>query len=182
MTNKDEDIQLIELIKEGDQKAFEQLIKKYKNTLTFTVQNIVRDERVAEDIVVETFMKIFVNIESYNPEYSFSTWLFTIATNAAIDHTRLKKHIRFKSSSDDESELGIFLDTIENKGTKAPDEPLIDENKQKIMQYMLSKLRPDYRKIIELRYFEDLSYKDIADELGISVSMVKTKLHRAKKK
>ncbi len=179
--NKKEDIELVRRTKAGDEKAFEELVNKYKKSIEFTVHNIVKDEKVAEDITLETFLKVFNRIDAYNETYSFSTWIFTIATNLAIDYTRLKKHIRFKTH-DDDGGSGVYMETIENKTTESPEAELINANNRKILKLLIDKLRPDYKKIIELRYFEELSYKEIADELGIKVSMVKTKLHRAKKK
>lgn len=181
--NKEEDIKLIRKIKKGDKTAFETIVKKYKKTLQFTIQNIVKDEKVAEDITLETFMKAFTNIHNYNEEFSFSTWIFTIATNLSIDYTRTKKHIRFKTHNNDEeaNQTGIYLETIENKTVESPEASLINENQKKILFKMMKKLRSDYRKIIELRFFEEMSYKEIAEEMGINISMVKTKLHRAKK-
>ncbi len=180
--NKQEDIELVRRTKAGDEKAFEKLVNKYKKSLEFTVYNIVKDEKVAEDITLETFLKVFKSLDSYNETYSFSTWIFTIATNLAIDYTRIKKHIRFKTHDDDAGGSGVYMETIENKTTESPEVTLINENNRKMLKLLIDKLRPDYKKIIELRYFEELSYKEIADELGIKVSMVKTKLHRAKKK
>ena len=182
-SNKEEDIKLIRKVKSGDESAFEAIVKKYKKTLQYTILNIVKDEKVAEDITLETFMKVFTNIQNYNEEYSFSTWLFTIATNLAIDYTRTKKHIRFKThdSDSDSNQTGIYLETIENKSVESPEASLINENQKKILLKLMNKLRPDYKKIIELRFFEEMSYKEIAEELGINISMVKTKLHRAKK-
>ncbi len=183
LSNKEEDLKLIRKVKSGDESAFEAIVKKYKKTLQFTVQNIVKDEKVAEDITLETFMKVFTNIQNYNEEYSFSTWLFTIATNLAIDYTRTKKHIRFKThdTDSDSNQIGIYIETIENKAVESPEASLINENQKKILLKLMNKLRPDYKKIIELRFFEEMSYKEIAEELGINISMVKTKLHRAKK-
>jgi len=179
--NKQEDIELIRKVKNGDEKAFEAIVKKYKKSLHFTVFNIVRDEKVAEDITLDSFMRVFTNIQNYNETYSFSTWLFTIATNLAIDYTRSKKHIRFKTSDEDAHNAGIYLDTLENKQIETPEATLINKNQRKLLEKLLKQIKPEQRKIIELRYFEELSYKEIADVLDISVSMVKTKLHRAKK-
>ena len=180
--NKKEDLELINKAKLGDEKAFEKIVNKYKKSLEFTILNIVRDENVVEDIVLDTFLRVFKNLDIYNENYSFSTWVFTIATNLAIDYTRKKKHIRFKTQDDDESQVGIIFDSIENKSVVSPEASLINENSKKVLRLLVEKLRPDYRIIIELRYFEEMSYKEIADKLDIKVSMVKTKLHRAKKK
>ncbi len=179
--NKQEDIELINRIKNGDDSAFEILLKKYQKTIHFTVTNIVKDEIVAEDIVMETFLRVFKNINNYNQKFSFTTWIFSIATNLAIDHTRKKKHIRFKSSDEEDGSFGVFLDSIASKTAESPDKKLIDSNRAAFVKTLLGKLKPDYRIVMELRYFEDMSYKEIAEELGESISFVKTKLHRAKK-
>jgi RNA polymerase sigma factor (sigma-70 family) len=183
INNKQEDIQLIKKVKNGDESAFEKIIKKYKKPLQFTIYNIVKNEEVAEDLALETFMKVFINIQNYKEDYSFSTWLFTIATNLSIDYTRRKKHIRFKTQNNDADEniSGIYIETIENKTVESPETYLIKENQRKILLKLIDKLKPAYKKIIELRFFEEKSYKEIADEMGITVSMVKTNLHRAKK-
>ena len=134
----------------------------------------------ADDLTIEAFGKAFNRLEQYSPSYAFSTWLYKIASNNCIDFIR-KKRISVTSMDTgkitDDGEV-IFFDA--KSGTLDPEETFIQEQKIKLMRNLVSKLKPRYRELIEKRYFEELSYEEIATELDLPLGTVKAQLFRAR--
>jgi RNA polymerase sigma-70 factor (ECF subfamily) len=162
----------------GDQKAFEELFKRYKDAIFFMLLKMVNNKNDAEDLTFEAFGKAFKNIKQYSPKYAFSTWLFKIASNNCIDFLRKKKgntvSIDGKDDSDNERTI-----TLESGGLN-PEQDYIRKQKAKIMRHEVSRLKERYRKLIELRYFEEFSYEEIAQELKLPIGTVKAQLFRAR--
>jgi len=162
----------------GNQKAYEQLFKRYKDAIFFMLLKMANNKNDAEDLTFEAFGKAFRNIEQYSPKYAFSTWLFKIASNNCIDFLRKKKGnlISIDSKEDDENEKTITLEApILN-----PEQKYIKDQKAKIMRKEVSRLKERYRRLIELRYFEEFSYEEIAKELNLPIGTVKAQLFRAR--
>lgn len=164
----------------GDQSAFNELLTKYRNPVKFMVQRMISNPEDIEDVVIDTFGKAFSNIKSYTPDYGFSTWLFKIATNRCIDHIRKKRintmSINHTYENEDGGYEGIDLDS----GGLTPEEETIKEQKNILMRQFVNKLKPNYRELVELRYFEELSYEEIADKLDLPLGTVKAQLFRAR--
>jgi RNA polymerase sigma-70 factor (ECF subfamily) len=177
------DYRLVELAKSGDQKAYAELLGYYRDSLYFMLLKMVKNKDDAEDLTIEAFGKAFNNIESYSSNYAFSTWLFKIATNNGIDFLRSRKSQRNiisidRTDSDSDGSLGNKFSLVENEPN--PEEKMIAGQKEKLLRTILKKLHPDYRRILTLRYFDEFSYLEIADELNIPIGTVKARLFRSR--
>ena len=162
----------------GDQKAYEELFKRYKDAIFFMLLKMVNNKNDAEDLTFEAFGKAFRNIKQYSPKYAFSTWLFKIASNNCIDFLRKKKGntVSIDGKDDNENERSITLES----NTLNPEQDYIKKQKAKIMRNEVSRLKERYRRLIELRYFEEFSYEEIAQELKLPIGTVKAQLFRAR--
>lgn len=162
----------------GTQKAYEELFKRYKDAIFFMLLKMVNNKNDAEDLTFEAFGKAFRNIRQYSPKYAFSTWLFKIASNNCIDFLRKKKGttISIDGKDNSENERSITLES----NTLNPEQVFIREQKAKIMRNEVGRLKERYRRLIELRYFEEFSYDEIAKELKLPIGTVKAQLFRAR--
>jgi len=162
--------------KQNDQKAFNYLLDLYwDNVYGFQLKR-VQNENDAEDITIQTFSRAFDKIASFNETYTFKTWLITISKNIHIDLVRKEKNSIARVISKDDTKAYQILDespTVEDK--------LITEQNLANLLRDIKKLKPHYQKVINLRYFQELSYKDISKELDEPINNVKVKLLRAKK-
>ena len=178
--NAKNDFHLVEKAKEGNQRAYADLMQRYKDSIHFMALKMVNNKDDAMDLTVETFAKAFENLEKYKPDFAFSTWLFRIATNNCIDFIRKN---RIKTMSIDSA---IKIDngdeiTIDFKDKNLnPQEEAIKNQKIEIMQYVVAKLPDKYQRLVTLRYFNELSYEEIATELNAPLGTVKAQLHRAR--
>ena len=143
---------------------------------------MVNNKSDAEDLTIEAFGKAFKNINQYTPNYAFSTWLFKIATNNCIDFIRKRKAnlVSIDQQTEDTEGLMSAPSTNLQASVLDPEETLIKEQNIKLIQNLVSKLKPRYRKLIELRYFREFSYEEIADELELPLGTVKAQLFRAR--
>ncbi|BAX80672.1 RNA polymerase sigma factor [Labilibaculum antarcticum] len=162
----------------GSQKAYEELFKRYKDAIFFMLLKMVNNKNDAEDLTFEAFGKAFRNIRQYSPKYAFSTWLFKIASNNCIDFLRKKKGntISIDGRDDNDNERTIPLES----NTLNPEQEFIKDQKAKIMRTEVGRLKERYRRLIELRYFEEFSYEEIAKELNLPIGTVKAQLFRAR--
>lgn len=173
------DFNLVGKAKEGDQKAYAELMQRYKDSIYFMALKMVNNKDDAMDLTVETFGKAFENIEKYKPDFAFSTWLFRIATNNCIDFIRKKRIslISINSMVDDEGDdrpLQIKSDTLN------PEESSIKKQQQEQLKIIVDKLPLRYKTLIVLRYFEEQSYEEIAQQLDLPLGTVKAQLFRAR--
>ena len=176
------DYELIQrAIHKKDDSAYTELMSRYKDSIYFMLLKMVRNKDDAEDLTLEAFGKAFMNLEQYSPKFAFSTWLFRIASNNCIDHLRKKKmettSIDIDYSSDDNNAPYIFLPST----GRNPEEEAIRNQKFKLMRELVSELKPQYKLLIEMRYFKGLSYDEISTELDLSLGTVKAQLYRARK-
>lgn len=175
------DYELVERARNNsDQKAFTELMKNYKDAIYFLMLKMTNDVHDAEDLTIEAFGKAFKNIHQYTPDFAFSTWLFKIASNNCIDFIR-KKRLQVTSLNDtideeNESELS------QNIPCERPDpeEIIMKKQKNNLMHEVVDKLKPHYKKLVELRYFKEYSYEEIAKELNLPLGTVKAQLFRAR--
>jgi len=165
----------------GNQKAYAQLMEYYRNSLYFMLLKMTNNPSDADDLTIEAFGKAFKKINQYTPEYAFSTWLFKIASNNCIDFIRRKKKTVFSMNNDfnDMHKSNNIVDRIPSL-TLDPEEKIIKKQKIKMMRDVVERLKPHYRTLIELRYFKEYSYEEIANELNLPLGTVKAKLFRAR--
>lgn len=172
------DLVLVEMAKNGNEKAFSMLLNRYRDSIYFMLIKMVNNASDAEDLTIEAFGKAFHNLAKYVPSHAFSTWLFRIATNNCIDFMRRKSQSPRPFDQDegeeDEVEATVASDMI------APDELMINRETAASLNRIVKTLKPRYRRLIELRYFEDYSYEEIASELSLPIGTVKARLFRAK--
>jgi RNA polymerase sigma factor (sigma-70 family) len=162
----------------GDQKAYAELLGRYRDAIYFMLLKMVNNPSDAEDLTIEAFGKAFKNIAQYTPNYAFSTWLFKIATNNCIDFIRKKKlnNISLDQTSNHEDSVPMSIPT----DSLDPEENLINQQKIVLLRAIVAKLKPRYRKLIELRYFYEYSYEEISENLELPIGTVKAQLFRAR--
>jgi RNA polymerase sigma-70 factor (ECF subfamily) len=172
------DVRLIERAKKNDQAAYAQLMDRYQEAIYYMLLKMVNNASDAEDLTIEAFSKAFKNLEQYSPNFAFSTWLFKIASNNCIDFIRKKRidHISLDREIGDKSRpSNIIMDEVPD-----PEEDLIKKQKATLMRSVVTTLKPRYRDLVELRYFKEYSYDEIADELNLPLGTVKAQLFRAR--
>lgn len=161
--------------KHKQQAAFKALLNHYWNDIYAFQLSKTREENLAEDITIQTFSRAFDKIDQYNDTYNFKTWLLSISSNLHIDELRKQKKetVRLDSSA------GQAYD-ISDSAPSPEDQLIIEQNLATLLQY-IKQLKPHYQKVIHLRYFQEMSYKEIAAELDEPINNIKVKLLRAKK-
>jgi len=172
------DLLLVELARGGNEKAFSGLLNRYRDTIYFMLLKMVNNTSDAEDLTIEAFGKAFRNLDSFTPEFAFSTWLFKIATNNCIDFIR-KKQISPTSLNHLQDDIESLTVNIQSD-LPDPEEALINDQKIAVLRDIVKQLKPRYRNLIELRYFKEYSYEEIASELNLPIGTVKAQLFRAK--
>lgn len=176
-----EDFKLIDkAVGNSDESAFADLLKRYNKSVYHLILKMVRNVDDAEDLTMEAFAKAFKNLHKFKKDYTFSTWLFRIATNNAIDFLRKKrlKTLSLDSSFKDSSGDTIKFDVEDNELN--PQEGAIKGQKIELMRLFVNKLPPKYQRLVKLRYFQELSYDEISKELDAPLGTVKAQLHRAR--
>ena len=175
------DYKLVCLAREkGDEKAYSDLLKIYREPLYLMLLKMTNDPVEADDLTIEAFSKAFRSLHQYSPTHAFSTWLFTIASNNGIDFIRKKRletvsiNKLYKQSDDDETEIQIA------SSGPTPEEKVITEQRIKIMRQAVQLLKPRYRRLVEMRYFDELSYEEISEKMDLPLGTVKAQLFRAR--
>ena len=161
----------------GDQIAFTSLLDYYWNEVYGFMLKRTENETDAEDITIETFAKAFDKIATYNPEFQFNTWLIAIAKNVHIDMLRKKKSTLFLDITDEEDNQAY---NVADTSPSPEDKIITEQNLSRLLRF-IKELKPHYQEVIQLRYFQELSYQEISDQLQEPLSNVKVKLLRAKK-
>lgn len=162
--------------KKNDQIAFNFLLDTYWNDVYAFQLKRTENENDAEDIAIQTFSKAFDKIDTYNEDYKFKTWLITISKNIHIDLVRKQQKLIRNTSKDNEDNYFEIADD-----SPTPEDKIITEQNLAKLLRDIKKLKPHYQEIINLRYFQELSYKEISEELKEPINNVKVKLLRAKK-
>lgn len=172
------DLKVIHRALHGESRAYAELLDRYRDSVYYVMLRMVNNPSDAEDLTIEAFGKAFHNLSKYVPSHAFSTWLFRIATNNCIDFMRRKSQsprpFNQEEGEEDEMEATVAADT------RAPDDMMIDRETAASLNRIVKSLKPRYRRLIELRYFEDYSYEQIAAELSLPIGTVKARLFRAK--
>jgi RNA polymerase sigma factor (sigma-70 family) len=176
------DIKLVErALQQGDQKAFAELMKRYWEPVFFMLNRMVNNKDDAEDLTIEAFGKAFKNIQQYSPQFAFSTWLFKIASNNAIDYLRKKKMENITSLDKPVGRDGGENLSQQIKGSGlTPEENYIKKQGADRVHEIIDKLKPRYKEIVELFYLEELSVDEISQRLELPVATIKTRLFRAR--
>lgn len=160
------DIELVELCLEGDDTAFEQLVNRYQLPMYRTALGIVNGPDEAKDVTQKGFIKAWKNMDSFDPEYRFFSWLYRIIVNQALNHIRGTDKVTTLSS------------TISNETT--PHQKVVKAEDKNHVKEAIDQLKPHYRVVIHLRHYEGLSYKEIAQILDIKNQTVKSRLYTAR--
>ena len=165
---------------ERDEQAFALLMERYKKPVYHMILKMVRNVDDAEDLTIEAFARAFKNLHRFKKDYTFSTWLFRIATNNSIDFIRKKRleTMSLNTSYQDESGENVTID-VQDKNPN-PQEEAIKSQKKELVQMFVTKLPAKYQRLVRLRYFKELSYEEIARELESPLGTVKAQLHRAR--
>lgn len=177
------DQEVVVLAKSGRDAAYRELVRRYERPVFSLIYRMVRDRELAEDLAQETFVKALNAIESYRPEFKFSSWIFKIANNAAIDHLRRRE---LDTLSLDGSPNAETADAVEATALQVSDRnetPLEELEARELggaIEVAIGQLRPEYRACILLRHVEGRPYEEIAEMLSLPLGTVKTYIHRAR--
>ncbi|HPT22410.1 MAG TPA: sigma-70 family RNA polymerase sigma factor [Bacteroidales bacterium] len=172
------DLLLVEEARRGNEKAFANLMNRYRDSIYFMLLKMVNNPYDAEDLTIEAFGKAFRNLDSYTPKFAFSTWLFKIATNNCVDFIRRKQV--------SPTPFDHIQDSLENATVNIqselpdPEESLINLQEIAALKDVVNQLKPRYKTLIELRYYKEYSYEEISSELNLPIGTVKAQLNRAK--
>ena len=176
------DFKLVQLaLTKGDQKAYAELLQRYRESVYFMMLKMVNNKDDADDLTIEAFGRAFKKLDQYTPNYAFSTWLFKIASNNAIDFIRRKKQkysisIDNKSGNDESSD---HAGNIKSSGLD-PEEHFIRKQKVDLVRLLVENLKPKYKEMIELFYFQEMSHEEISQRLNLPIGTIKAQLFRAR--
>jgi RNA polymerase sigma-70 factor, ECF subfamily len=177
------DPDLIALARKGSEKAYRELLGRYQRPVFSLVYRMVRDRELAEDIAQETFVKVFNHLGSYNPKYKFSSWIFKIASNLAIDHLRKKEpqtiSLDGSRNATTSEQIEATSITVESRDEN-PEQFLEAKELGAEIEQAIGELRPEYRTAILLRHVEGRAYEEIAEIMNVPLGTVKTYIHRAR--
>jgi RNA polymerase sigma-70 factor (ECF subfamily) len=177
------DQEIVALAREGRESAYRELVRRYERPVFSLVFRMVRDRALAEDLSQDAFVKVLNALDSYRPEYRFSSWIFKIANNVTIDHLRKRE---LPTLSLDGAPDARTQDEVDRTAFQATDgsESALDELQARelggFISEAISKLRPEYRSCILLRHVEGRAYEEIAEALDLPLGTVKTYIHRAR--
>jgi len=177
------DADVVALALEGKDAAHRELIKRYERPVFSLIFRMVRDRELSEDLTQDTFVKVLSHLDRYRTDFKFSSWLFKIANNVAIDHLRRRQ---LDTVSIDGSPHAMTADAVEASRFDVSDdaEDALEEMEAKelgsAIEQAISRLRPEYRSCILLRHVEGRSYEEIASTLDLPLGTVKTYIHRAR--
>lgn len=177
------DQEIVVLARAGQEAAYRELIRRYERPLFSLLYRMVRDRELAEDLAQETFIKVLNAIESYRPEYKFSSWIFKIANNAAIDHLRRRELDTLSLEGSPHAETPEAVEATALQIGDRQESPLDAVEARELggqIEQAIAQLRPEYRSCILLRHVEGRAYEEIAEILGLPLGTVKTYIHRAR--
>jgi RNA polymerase sigma factor (sigma-70 family) len=177
--SREEDCTLIRQALAGDQKSFHKLRLKYYASIFKLINRMIRSREEVEDLTQEAFIKAFTSLASFNEEYSFSTWLYKIATNNAIDHVRKKKLQTFSINKPIESEESDYSFELPDTDPE-PDQELISAQRKKLLNDAMDSLPAKYRQVILMRHVDEKEYQEIAKTLKLPLGTVKAHIFRAR--
>ncbi|GGH88943.1 RNA polymerase sigma-70 factor (ECF subfamily) [Pullulanibacillus pueri] len=171
--------QLILRVRKGDHDAFAKIVEFYKKPVYNICLRMVGIPQEAEDLAQDAFLRAYTNIDRYELDKKFSTWLYRIATNLSIDYLRRKKPAAYLDSEVPGTD-GFTMYSQFSIDEPLPEERVVDQETKEWVQYEINQLPPKYRSAIILKYIEDLSLKEISEILDLPVPTVKTRIHRGR--
>lgn len=174
------DLKLVESALKGERNAYAELMKNHEDSLYLMLLKMTGNSMDADDLTIEAFSKAFKNLDKYAPDYAFSTWLYKIATNNCIDFIRKRKKIIISIDRSYTSNENQKLSNILDSKTLNPEQNIILKEKIKFLRDIVNNLKPHYKRLVELRYFKEYSYQEVATELDIPIGTVKAQLFRAR--
>lgn len=175
------DYKLVKLaVENADQKAYAELMVRYRDSVYFMLLKMVNNKDDADDLTIEAFGKAFKRLHQYTPNFAFSTWLFKIASNNCIDFIRKKKKNTLSLDKTFENEEGNEKGMDVKSEWLDPEEKVIKKQKIKLMHDLVDKLKPRYKQLVEMRYFDEMSYEEISEQLNLPLGTVKAQLFRAR--
>lgn len=177
------DQDVVALAKDGREEAYRELIRRYERPVFSLIFRMVRNRELAEDLVQETFIKVLNAVQSYRPEFKFSSWVFKIANNAAIDHLRKRELDTLSLEGSPHADTPELVEATALQISERGENQLQEvENRElgSTIESAIGLLRPEYRSCILLRHVEGRSYEEIAEILNLPLGTVKTYIHRAR--
>lgn len=170
------DQRLVEMSLGGDSIAFGQLFTRYRESIfQIYMQKTGGNRNDADDLLQETFVKVYLKLHKYDPAYTFGQWIYTIARNTFIDYVRKRREDVSLDTFPEGYPVGSSPSSLPN-----PEESFINSQQRAQLEHYLGKMTPRYRELIKLRFFKDYSYEEIAAKLAIPLGTVKTQIHRAR--
>ena len=172
------DAQLVTRALHGSQDAYRELVERHGRAVLSLVARMVREGGVAEELAQDAFVKAFSALRSFDPAYKFSNWILRIAHNTAIDYLRRARPdmVSFDAGAPGHGVADALIDDRE----RSPLDRAVHQGLREDLEAALGQLRPEYRRLVIMRYLEDLSYEEIADILSLPLGTVKSHLHRAR--
>lgn len=164
----------------GSGRAYAALMASYREPLYLLLLRMTRNTTTAADLTVDTFSKAFLQLHRYAPTSAFSSWLFSIGVNTYIDHLRKRRLATVPLSDLSHNSAGEFIEYQIPSQQPDPEEHLISMQRNEALRQVVAQLKAPYRQVIEMRYYDDLSYEEIAKRTGLPIGTVKIRLSRAK--
>ena len=179
ISKKERDIETIrKALKTNNQNYYNELMSQYHNSIYFYVNDIIKNQAISNDLTIEIMGKAFINLKSYNFKFAFSTWIFTIAKNHCIDY--LRKNNLKTVSIDELTNNDEYYFEIPSKDYN-PEDLMIRKQRIQLLRRLVNQLSLQYISVVKLRYFKEMSYSEISEELNLSESTIKIRLYRARK-
>lgn len=177
------DQDVVALAKQGVEEAYRELIRRYERPVFSLIFRMVRNRELAEDLSQETFIKVLNAIQSYRPEFKFSSWVFKIANNASIDHIRKRELDTLSLEGSPHADTPELIEATALQISERGEDQLAEVENRELggtIERAIEQLRPEYRSCILLRHVEGRSYEEIAEVLNLPLGTVKTYIHRAR--
>lgn len=173
------DTRLVKLARKGDHRAFAEIVSLYKDKLYHLACRMTGNRQEAEDVVQDTFLRVFKNLDSFDENQKFSTWIYRIATNQCIDRLRKKRKV-YSLDAETSDHEGIDGYAMLPCDDRTPESELLLSETQRLIQQAMETLPPKYKSVMILRYMQDLSLQEISEVLDMPVTTVKTRVHRGR--
>ena len=170
---------LTKLALNGDQQAFAEIVELYKDKIYHLGYRMLSNRHEAEDVVQETFLRVFKSLDRFDPNQKFSTWIYRIATNLCIDRLR-KRKATYSLDADMNDQDGLDGYSLIPSDDRTPESELMISETKQLIYDAIESLPAKYKSVMVLRYLQDLSLQEISDVLGMPVTTIKTRVHRGR--